>query len=40
MMTNRDEALVAHELARARIVERRRKTFTPFTVGQKVWLDT
>jgi hypothetical protein len=40
MMTDRDEALAAHELARARIVERRRKTFTPFTVGQKVWLDT
>jgi hypothetical protein len=40
MMTNQDEALAAHELARARIVERRQNTFTPFTVGQKVWLDT
>jgi hypothetical protein len=40
MMTNPDEALAAHELARARIAERRQNTFTPFTVGQKVWLDT
>jgi hypothetical protein len=40
MMTDRDEALAAHELARARIVERRQNTFIPFTVGQKVWLDT
>jgi Chromo (CHRromatin Organisation MOdifier) domain len=32
--------LAAHELARARIAERRQNTFTPFTVGQKVWLDT
>jgi Chromo (CHRromatin Organisation MOdifier) domain len=40
MMTDQDEALAAHELARARIAERRRNMFTPFTVGQKVWLDT
>jgi Chromo (CHRromatin Organisation MOdifier) domain len=40
MMTDRDKALAAHELARARIAERRRNTFTLFTVGQKVWLDT
>jgi Integrase zinc binding domain/Chromo (CHRromatin Organisation MOdifier) domain len=40
MMTDRDEALAAHELARARMAERRRNMFTPFTVGQKVWLDT
>jgi hypothetical protein len=40
MMTKRDEALAAHELAWARIAERRQNTFTPFTVGQKVWLDT
>jgi hypothetical protein len=40
MMTDRDKALAAHELARARIAERRRNTFTPFTVRQKVWLDT
>jgi hypothetical protein len=40
IMTNGDEALAAHELAQARIVKRRQNTFTPFTVGQKVWLDT
>jgi hypothetical protein len=40
MMTDRDEALAAHKLAQAKIVERRRNTFTPFTVGQKVWLNT
>jgi hypothetical protein len=40
MMTDRDEALAAHKLARARIAERRRNMFTLFTVGQKVWLDT
>jgi hypothetical protein len=40
MMTDCDEALAAHELAQARIAKRRRNTFTPFTVGQKVWLDT
>jgi hypothetical protein len=40
MMTDQDEALAAHELARARMAERRRNTFTPFTIGQKVWLDT
>jgi hypothetical protein len=40
MMTDWDKALAAHELARARIAERRQNTFTPFIVGQKVWLDT
>jgi hypothetical protein len=40
MMTDWDEALATHELAWARMAERRRNTFTPFTVGQKVWLDT
>jgi hypothetical protein len=40
MMTDRDEALAAHGLARARMADRRRNMFTPFTVGQKVWLDT
>jgi hypothetical protein len=40
MMTDRDKALAAHKLAQARIAERRQNTFTPFTVGQKVWLDT
>jgi hypothetical protein len=40
MMTDQDEALAAHKLARARIAEKRRNTFTLFTVRQKVWLDT
>jgi hypothetical protein len=40
MMTDQDKALAAHKLARARMAERRRNTFTPFTVGQKVWLNT
>jgi Chromo (CHRromatin Organisation MOdifier) domain len=40
MMTNRDKALAAHKLAWARMAERRQNTFTLFTVGQKVWLDT
>jgi hypothetical protein len=40
MMADRDEALAAHELARTRMAERKQNMFTPFTVGQKVWLDT
>jgi hypothetical protein len=40
LIRNREEALAAHELARSRIVARRRNTFMPFVNGQKVWLDT
>ena len=40
MMMDREEALAAHELARSRIAERKKNTFTPFEKGQKVWLDT
>jgi hypothetical protein len=40
MMADRDEALAAHELAQTRMAERRQNTFIPFTIGQKVWLDT
>jgi hypothetical protein len=40
MMTDQDEALAAHELARARMADRRQNMFTPFTIRQKVWLDT
>jgi hypothetical protein len=40
MMTDQDKALAAHKLAPARMAERRRNTFTLFTIGQKVWLDT
>jgi hypothetical protein len=40
MMANQDKALAAHELSRTRMADRRQNTFIPFTVGQKVWLDT
>jgi hypothetical protein len=40
MMADQDEALATHELARTRMADRRRNTFIPFTIGQKVWLDT
>jgi hypothetical protein len=34
------EALVAHELARTRIANRKQLNFTPLKKSQKVWLDT
>jgi hypothetical protein len=37
---NREEALAAHELARSRMADRRKSTFTPFTKGSRVWLDS
>ena len=40
LLANWEEALAAHELARTRMVERKKNTFTPFEKGQKVWLDT
>jgi hypothetical protein len=40
LQKDREEALAAHELARRRMAERRKDKFQPFTVGQKVWLDT
>ena len=40
LMKSREEALAAHELARTRMIERRRTTFIPFKKGDKVWLDT
>ena len=40
LMKSREEALAAHELARTRMIERRRTTFIPFKRGDKVWLDT
>ena len=40
LLADREEALAAHELARTRIAERKKNTFTPFEKGQKVWLDT
>jgi len=36
----RDEALAAHELAHQTMAERITRGFTPFKLGQKVWLDT
>ena len=40
MMADQEEALAAHELARSRIAEWKKNTFTPFKKGQMVWLDT
>ena len=40
LQKNREEALVAHELARTQMIERGKSTFTPFKLGDKVWLDT
>jgi hypothetical protein len=37
---NREEALATHELARNRMVDRRKNKFTPFKKGDLVWLDT
>ena len=37
---NREEELAAHELARTRMIERRRSSFIPFKLGDRVWLDT
>jgi hypothetical protein len=39
LVTNREEALAAHELARSRMAERIRSKFVPFKKGQMVWLD-
>jgi hypothetical protein len=40
LIWNREEALAAHELARTRMMERHKSTFTPFQKGDQVWLDT
>ena len=40
LLRNREEALAAHELARNRMIERRKSTFVPFKKGDKVWLDS
>ena len=40
LLRNREEALAAHELARNRIADRRKSTFTPFKRGDQVWLDS
>ena len=40
LLRNRKEALAAHELARNRMIDRRKSTFVPFKKGDKVWLDS
>ena len=40
LIRNRQEALAAHELARSRMTDQRKSTFTPFKKGDKVWLDS
>jgi hypothetical protein len=40
MINDREETLVAHELARTRIANWKQSSFTPFEKNQKVWLDT
>jgi hypothetical protein len=40
LVTSREEALAAHELARSRMAERIKSNFTPFKKGQMVWLDS
>jgi Chromo (CHRromatin Organisation MOdifier) domain len=40
LVTSREEALAAHELARSRMAERIKSNFTSFKKGQIVWLDS
>jgi hypothetical protein len=40
LVTSREEALAAHELARSHMVERIKSNFVPFRKGQMVWLDS
>jgi hypothetical protein len=39
LVTSREEALAAHELAQSHMVEGIRSNFVPFKKGQMVWLD-
>jgi hypothetical protein len=39
LVTSREEALAAHELARGRMAERIKLNFIPFRKGQMVWVD-
>jgi hypothetical protein len=39
LVTSREEALAAHELARSRMTERIKLNFIPFKKVQMVWLD-
>ena len=40
LLRNREEALAAHELARSRMTNRWKSTFTPFKKDDRVWLDS
>jgi hypothetical protein len=40
LVTSREEALAAHELARSHMAERIKSNFVPFKKGQMVWLDS
>jgi hypothetical protein len=40
LVTSREEALAAHELARSCMAERIQSNFVPFKKGQMVWLDS
>ena len=40
LLRNREEALAAYELARSHITDRQKSTFTPFKLGDQVWLDS
>jgi hypothetical protein len=40
MISDRKEALAAHELSRTRIANQKQSKFVPFEKNQKVWLDT
>jgi hypothetical protein len=39
LVTSREEALAAHELAQSCMAERIKSNFVPFKKGQMVWLD-
>jgi hypothetical protein len=40
MISDKEEALAVHELARTRIANWKQSKFIPFEKNQKVWLDT
>ena len=40
LIKDREEALAMHELARTRMIDRRKGNFTLFHKGDKVWLDS
>jgi hypothetical protein len=40
LISDREEALAAHKLARTRIANQKQSEFIPFKKNQKVWLDT